>query len=253
MTNSELHHGTGQRSSKDQVTKPFGQWSRRELIDRVRGLDTARDESTFVVELLVAAGFVASEKVDEARSIVRSWGAVQEPRAAPQDCRTAFVQWLDTPAAPEDFKREHPFTDPHIHTMYVAWAAAWNARSSQLPRAHRLDRLGDCKDCTYPSANNMDADNCPAQPPAPEWQPIETAPRDGTVILLAANTHRPDGKPRISTGHYSYCPTFSKHDEVIGAEEGFKGDGDECIPSNQECFTHWTPIPAFTPTKSPAP
>jgi len=57
-------------SSKE---KPFGQWSRRELIARVRGLDVAHDESTFVVELLVAAGFVSREKVEEARSIVRSW------------------------------------------------------------------------------------------------------------------------------------------------------------------------------------
>jgi hypothetical protein len=38
-------------------------------------------------------------------------------------------------------------------------------RPAPEPRAHRLDRLGDCKDCTYPSAGNFDPIVCTAQPP----------------------------------------------------------------------------------------
>lgn len=33
---------------------------------------------------------------------------------------------------------------------------------ASLTKSHRLDGLGDCKDCTYPSANNLDANTCTA-------------------------------------------------------------------------------------------
>lgn len=72
------------------------------------------------------------------------------------------------------------------------------------------------------------------------WQPIETAPKTGKRILLAA--YMGGGHIRVSSGEYSTDP-YRNDDEIIGAEEGFKGDGDECIPSNQECFTHWMPLP----------
>lgn len=84
-----------------------------------------------------------------------------------------------------------------------------------------------------------------AAPPPCAWQPIETAPRNGDRILLAANVHSPAG-PRLQTGYYSIDPYVHISGEVIGAEEGFQCDGDQCIPTNQDCFTHWAPIPALT-------
>jgi hypothetical protein len=81
------------------------------------------------------------------------------------------------------------------------------------------------------------------------WQPIETAPRDGRRILLASNVHSPTG-PRLETGFYSVDPYVSENGQIVGAAEGFQGDGDDCIPSNQKCFTHWAPIPALTKSES---
>jgi hypothetical protein len=49
---------------------------------RVCRESASADESTFVIELLVAAGFVTRGKVEEARSIAHSAGLASEPRDA---------------------------------------------------------------------------------------------------------------------------------------------------------------------------
>lgn len=82
------------------------------------------------------------------------------------------------------------------------------------------------------------------------WLPIGTAPRDGTKILLLANVRASDGKPRAGSGFYSVDPYRREDDRIIGAEEGFKRDSDQCIPLNQDCFIAWAPIPALPVTKT---
>jgi hypothetical protein len=73
------------------------------------------------------------------------------------------------------------------------------------------------------------------------WLPISSAPKTGKRILLFADLRGAPGK--IVTGRYSVDAYRTMDDVVIGAEEGFQSDGDECIPSNQEVFTHWRPLP----------
>lgn len=83
-----------------------------------------------------------------------------------------------------------------------------------------------------------------AKLPAQEWQPIETAPKDGTYIILYQpdfkdeNTVRQARKPRemrISTGFFDYY-------EKRGWFEFQSGDGYE-YQENQIFPTHWMPLP----------
>lgn len=62
-----------------------------------------------------------------------------------------------------------------------------------------------------------------------EWQPIATAPRDGTPILTFWK-------------HSGSCVCEYDHSE--GGAEGFRSEADDCIPINQDACTHWVPLPA---------
>ncbi len=63
-----------------------------------------------------------------------------------------------------------------------------------------------------------------------QWQPIETAPKDDTEVLL-------------------YWPYWNKHRAITGSYspslKEFKSEW--CLSSNQEQPTHWMPLP--TPQK----
>lgn len=60
------------------------------------------------------------------------------------------------------------------------------------------------------------------------WHPIESAPMDGQRILLWWSPC-----PYPCVGFY----------DVDGGREGWRCDGDECIPRNQTGCTHWMPMP----------
>ena len=80
-----------------------------------------------------------------------------------------------------------------------------------------------------------------------DWQPIETAPKDGTTVLLAA-------PGRVTAGEW--CPeqwlTASDYHMTTGEYLGRSETG-ECIPAywcswdggfTDECApTHWMPLP----------
>jgi len=63
---------------------------------------------------------------------------------------------------------------------------------------------------------------------AATWQPIQTAPKSGKAILL----------------WWSCCkdPAVGRWEDD-GRKEGWRCDGDQCVPKNQNFCTHWMPLP----------
>ena len=75
-----------------------------------------------------------------------------------------------------------------------------------------------------------------------DWQPIETAPRDGTPVLCYL--HYPDGTP---WGHL--VMTYDPHVRVGNSPPGSWSDGASTLYNlddrdNLEIPTHWMPLPA---------
>lgn len=67
------------------------------------------------------------------------------------------------------------------------------------------------------------------------WRPIATAPIDGTDILLWWKSCK---VPAV--GSWSFDDDADSDD----VKEGWRCDGDDCIPRNQQDCTHWMPLPA---------
>lgn len=88
-----------------------------------------------------------------------------------------------------------------------------------------------------------------------EWQPIDTAPKDGTVIILGAVAQEYQGQPvdpRATVGHWTTdeecrelvgdcggecrCPEYIYHDPSwISWDGGFTAENPP---------THWQPLPS---------
>lgn len=74
-----------------------------------------------------------------------------------------------------------------------------------------------------------------------EWRPIETAPKDGTHILLHW--------PNIPRGIKEIKSTSKLTGTSVGWFEasehgvGFMTEGDHFVPINQYDCTHWMPLP----------
>lgn len=62
------------------------------------------------------------------------------------------------------------------------------------------------------------------------WQPISTAPTSGTIRLWWRNAGE-------CTGHFAIDEEWKPG--LATPREGWKCDGDEAIPRNQEDCTHW--------------
>ena len=70
------------------------------------------------------------------------------------------------------------------------------------------------------------------------WQPIDTAPKDGTWILLAGDSGYTTTPLRVSVCQWSFDTYHSFWRDHSG--DGFLDDGDEP--------THWMPLPPVPPT-----
>lgn len=70
-----------------------------------------------------------------------------------------------------------------------------------------------------------------------EWQSIDTAPIDGTKVLLWWRSCK---EPSI--GWYA-DPSNLFRSYYHFAQEGWICEGDEVIPKNQQDCTHWMPLP----------
>lgn len=79
-----------------------------------------------------------------------------------------------------------------------------------------------------------------------KWLPIETAPATSyTSQILLAWRHRP-----VSTGWWDFDESY--HERPKGwksPEEGWRSDGDRCIPVASGWPTHWMPLPIFIEEK----
>ena len=63
-----------------------------------------------------------------------------------------------------------------------------------------------------------------------EWQPIETAPKDGTWILVIIAGEHPDG--------YPYIPACAQW------RDGGWFETNDTEPAEDWPLTHWMPLPA---------
>ncbi|NBW20558.1 MAG: DUF551 domain-containing protein, partial [Caulobacteraceae bacterium] len=79
-----------------------------------------------------------------------------------------------------------------------------------------------------------------------QWQPIETAPRDGTRILIysRSNNYGSSGKPTFddfSVAHWGEIT--SKYSGWCGIVKGYTVSCREGLPYEHENPTHWMPLP----------
>lgn len=68
-----------------------------------------------------------------------------------------------------------------------------------------------------------------------DWQPIDTAPKDGTQVLLYE-------RGRIDLGRYSKIRRFD-HDRVTLEFEGWSVSGVVSVLRHEPAPTHWMPLP----------
>lgn len=146
------------------------------------------------------------------------------------DCRMAFENyWCEIGmrrAMPfwKDTGTDGEYVDRKMADAWRHWQSAWNTR-------HEATKAATSDDVR---------EHSPALENAPQWQPIETAPKDGTQILGWNKADGYERKPYICWfgKDYNY-----EDDDALW----LKGDGDgwstgyyftPCEP------THWMPLPA---------
>jgi len=113
-------------------------------------------------------------------------------------------------------------TNEQMRALFDAWAKT----KEYPPNGTRSEQ---CFEAGYQAA-------LASMPRFTEWQPIETAPKDGTVILLATS--------KVDDGHMQ----TAYWDECDGIAEGKTAwawhHTDAGLYWHKDMFTHWMPLPA---------
>jgi hypothetical protein len=80
-----------------------------------------------------------------------------------------------------------------------------------------------------------------------DWQPMDTAPKDGTTKILLWWEHS-----GVGIGWWAYDEIWQERKWAHKAmEHGWQCEGDACIPVNQEDCTHWMSLPGGPQTTPP--
>jgi len=78
------------------------------------------------------------------------------------------------------------------------------------------------------------------------WQPRKTAPTNRPILLLWRTV------PLPLRGSWQIDEDFASRPKGwVSPEAGWRNDGDQCIPVNQEDFTHWMELPAAPSPAAP--
>lgn len=168
------------------------------------------------------------------------WENLSEALEELKERRTAPVNWaidaLSTShePCPECEKRKHANDRVNYETTEDGFriCRGYHHRSADCEWEYYVRRpsqppsQGPCSHCECPECHDDDT----APPPSPEWQPIETAPKDGTAFLAVS-------------GNWIVCMCWNKH-----RRDWCTVDKHYCPLPEDETFTHWMPLPS-PPTK----
>jgi hypothetical protein len=143
--------------------------------------------------------------------------------------------------------------------------------ATETEDTRHIEAFGEvwCKSRVYVEKGKRHCGHCasPVQPalrasregaPAPEWQPIETAPKDGTRVLLG-NAGSEDRNAEVACGYWQEAEADGV--DYMGSDAGFvdiefnvyqpgRSFGSPSSRFDPAQPTHWQPLPA-PPASSP--
>lgn len=167
------------------------------------------DLKSIVIEMFAASRSPAPAGV--AGGVDASWGEWQQRRRARP--WAPWSEWYATSKETYDRALEEQNADGEDRCVEVRHMSATQAQPSPHPAVGGSGGVGG-------------------------WQPIETAPFHKRILLAWT------GREPV-TGQWSEDDHFDCRPKGwVSPEHGWKGDGDQCIPRNQEDCTHWMPVPA---------